>query len=149
VLVVQDDGMLLRKGCSEAVERLLERYDYVGAPWTPGQPQLQPVGGGQLVGGNGGLSLRNVRVMLRCCELRAHQARALFHDGAQLIGMPEDVFFSTQLPAVDGRLPPADVASAFSSEQILNKHCLGVHKVWGYHPLDAVQELLGSFLQNP
>lgn len=132
-LTIQDDGMIFRKGIEA---QFLEKYDYVGAPWVYKEGEnnnrhLLNVTNPHFVG-NGGLSLRNVKMM---CDIVADAentcARNLFNNDMQPI--PEDVFFSYEVFVRKGRIPTKEVAMGFSSEEILNMVSLGVHKMWAYH----------------
>jgi hypothetical protein len=101
VLVFQNDSGILRNGIEEFYE-----FDYIGAPWVF-----------QDKGGNGGLSLRNPKVMLRTCE------KVAYHLG---LGY-EDVYFSNHM---NGNLAPRNICERFSVETIYK---LGT---WGYHAIE-------------
>lgn len=137
VLIIQDDGMLLRQG----VENLLYKYDYVGAPW-PDLPVNNPVKrtNKDLVG-NGGLSLRVPRIMYEIANRYQGEAIELFNNGLQPI--PEDIFYAIHVPMHNGRIAPRNIASEFSTEQIYsNTGSLGIHKPWAYLPLGQVKQLM-------
>lgn len=125
-LIIQDDGMLVRPG----VEQAYLGYDYVGAPWVPAA-ELLLKGNPQLVG-NGGMSLRDIKLHLKITvEETSASKNQLFNNNSQPI--PEDVFFANKVPQYGGKVPTYQVASAFSSEQVLTLNSLGFHKVWAYH----------------
>ncbi len=139
VLIIQDDGMLVRPGLEEA--SYFDR-DFVGAPWDigyPGNDVLSVATGGKLVG-NGGLSLRKPRAMERVCLDHADQARTLHIDLMQQ--EPEDVFFAR---LVANPATPAEAAQ-FSSEELLNGSSLGFHKPWMYHSREKIEEFFDTLL---
>jgi hypothetical protein len=61
VLVFQSDSEILRTGIEEFLQ-----WDYVGAPWPFDQR-----------GGNGGLSIRNPKVMMECIEKHLNSAPSI------------------------------------------------------------------------
>lgn len=140
VLVVQDDGMLLRPGIDSFLP-----FDYVGAPWsdTPGNAYIKNHIQPDLVG-NGGFSLRSVDHMLRICIENRNDASELFFHNINRI--PEDVFFVKYLVKNKANVAPKDIAIRFSAEQMIGIPCLGFHKVWAYHPNDVLIKLYESFL---
>jgi len=110
-LIFQNDSGLLKKG----IENFYE-YDYIGAPWAE-YPYV----------GNGGLSLRNPRIMKEILE-KFHWK---FDKG-------EDVFFSEcMLENKIGKLAPVEEAKKFSVETIFELNTLGYHKPWYY--LQSIQ----------
>ncbi len=100
VLIFQNDSRILRKGIQEFYE-----WDYIGAPWKF-----------QLHGGNGGLSLRNPKVMMKTLMTHQYSHREY-----------EDVFYSNNL---EGKLAPREECARFSCETI---YALGT---WGYHAIE-------------
>jgi hypothetical protein len=114
-LVFQPDGMLCGPTAAAALNALAP-YDYVGAPW-PWEVRERP---NATQHGNGGFSLRNKSTILRIVREFGHT----WGHGA------EDVFFCTHVEQVGGRLPKADVASAFSAEAMYTVPPLGFHKPW-------------------
>ena len=147
VLVVQDDGMLLRPGLESSslfVEGDKAKYALVGAPWRPQDAAaMRPFVGDTQVG-NGGFSLRNARVMASVAERFPVEKNHLYVNGYQTL--PEDVFYA-KCCLLDGHPPcPRDAAALFSSEMTLDHRSLGMHKVWPYHGAEAVQAFFESFL---
>jgi hypothetical protein len=142
-LVVQDDGILLRKG----IERFIE-YDYVGAPWidVEGNAYIKHNVNPDLVG-NGGLSLRTVDVMKRAIQVAEieESSRLFFHN---INHVPEDVFFVKQLKKLGAHMPSAQEASFFSSEEILNANAIGLHKVWSYHDPQKIKTWFDYLLKQ-
>lgn len=137
-LVIQDDGIILRKGIDTYLD-----YDYVGAPWVPGLEStmlnLTSYANKELVG-NGGLSLRTIRVMMDICEIYTDEKHWLFNQGLQ--PLPEDVYFSRCVPRIGGNLPSREVASKFAMEQTFCPGTLGIHKFWAYFPNDIVYQFM-------
>jgi len=132
-LIIQDDGMLVRPGLEE---RFLNKYDYIGAPWSFGNAnmdaQLKAVANPQMVG-NGGLSLRNIQMhyeITRDDDMNIKNAP--YNNGIQPI--PEDVYFSGRVYQLKGRIPDRQTANLFSSEMSINMNSIGFHKHWAYCP---------------
>ncbi len=132
VLVVQDDGMLVRPGVEEYLA-----YDYVGAPWArhPGNASVEEYTGADMVG-NGGLSLRDRAAMAAICRTRAKEARELTHP--HMLQVAEDLFFARWVPRDGYALCPREAATRFSCEQVLDPGSIGFHKFWVYHPREEV-----------
>lgn len=105
VVIIQHDSMLLKNGIEDFLE-----FDYVGAPWKF-----------QHHGGNGGLSIRNPKIMLAICKAE---------EWIQSHGN-EDVFFCNRLKKFRGKLAPRDICAQFSVESIFKLGTLG------YHAIDA------------
>jgi len=136
ILVVQDDGMIVRKG----LEAKFIKYDYVGAPWIHNRSneELIMMNRGHLVG-NGGLSLRNPKVMADICTQFQKIGNQLFND--QLQPIPEDVFFSHCIAVKmvgKAEIPTNNDATEFAIEQVYNSKALGFHKFWCYLPLHVI-----------
>jgi hypothetical protein len=132
-LLIQDDGMLVRPG----VERFLE-WDYVGAPWTRHAINdfMKDYCNPDFVG-NGGLSLRNARVMEAVCSAHEKDAFRLFSHIPQRL--PEDVFFSLYCHKDGHKVCPREAATTFAMEQVECMDALGFHKFWPY--MDTVTVL--------
>ena len=132
-LIIQDDGMLVRRGVED---QFLNKYDYVGAPWhfqnASMDNQLKAVANPQMVG-NGGLSLRSVQMhyeITRDDDMSIKNAP--YNNGIQPI--PEDVYFSGRVYQLKGRIPDRQTANRFSSEMNINMNSIGFHKHWAYCP---------------
>ena len=138
VLLVQDDGILARKGLDSSKD--LFGFDYVGAPWVdvPMNATLKAGTRGNL-NGNGGLSLRKTSAMLEIAKTKKHLP---FWSRVQT--EPEDVFFATAC-SDRGTLSTFDSAKFFSSEEILSES-LGFHKPWPYHQFYIFVEFFASLL---
>jgi len=128
VLIIQDDGLLLRPG----VEAFLQ-WDYIGAPWidVPDNDYLKKHVNSEMVG-NGGLSLRSVKAMMDISTKYEKEKNQLFYHN--LVRIPEDVYYvKAMMKEGIYRLPEKAVGSAFSSEQVVNLESIGVHKMWAYN----------------
>jgi hypothetical protein len=139
-IIVQDDGILLRPGVEEFLE-----YDYVGAPWES-IPALSDAGVSPHMVGNGGLSIRDVAMMLKITAAPPRQTckHALFNNNLQPI--PEDVFFSIEVQKNKGKIPDKQTASRFAMEQVWNDKALGMHKPWPYLGIPATIAYLEGIL---
>ena len=139
-LIIQDDGVILRKGIENFIE-----YDYVGAPWAhaPGNEYLKEHVNPQMVG-NGGLSLRSPKLMHEIVkEFQKEKKTLFFHN---INNIPEDVYFAKYCQQKQGKIPSAEVASFFSSEEIINDASLGFHKVWAYHHPNKTKEFFDKII---
>ena len=127
VLIFQEDALLL----GPSLERFVDAYDYVGAPfdpddgWVRGKPWLAAVGG------NGGLSLRRRSHAIACLD-RACWQRGQF----------EDAFFIEILQQMAHRVAPADVAKQFAVERLRSNRPVGLHKAYNYQSHTALEEML-------
>ena len=126
-LVIQDDGIVVSKG----IEKFMN-YDYIGSPWrdTPDNDYLKKNIATNLVG-NGGLSVRSVMYMKIISENFNKYKNILFFNN--FLNMPEDVFYSKWTRFLECKLPTRNVASEFSSEQIINLNSIGFHNIHRYH----------------
>jgi hypothetical protein len=130
-VIIQDDGVILRSGIIHFL-----KYDYIGAPWIdgPGNEELKCICPGLI--GNGGLSMRSVEKMIEIVRGFDRDKNDLFFNN--IISIPEDAFFASKLSTMQSIIPDVRTASFFSSEEIMNPHSIGFHKVWAYHsPLDT------------
>lgn len=137
VLTIQDDGMLIRPG----VERFIGLYDYIGAPWAlhPCNEMLKVIGNPQQIG-NGGLSLRNPKLILEIIKNTSEDPIQLFNQDLQPI--PEDVFFANKVYNAGGRIPSREEAMKFSIEQVFDSQALGFHKIWSYLSYEQITMFL-------
>lgn len=130
VLMVQDDGFVVRPGIEEFLT-----FDYVGAPWVScaANQELTKLTKNNMVG-NGGCSLRSVSAMLQITLDYPKDNEPLFNNNVQPV--QEDVYFATHC----GNVADKESASAFASEQILSKKSIAFHKIWAYHsPSDVLE----------
>ena len=139
-LVFQADGLLCAP-VSEARLREFSAYDYVGAPWmsdpapnapwrSPGEATNASVAPDVPVGGNGGISLRNKRILEDI--VRRHK----------WTGENEDVWLSYRVPSVGGRLPPRALAMQFSVETVFYPTPIAFHKSWYFLPAEQLHILM-------
>lgn len=140
-LIIQDDGILFRRG----IEKFM-KFDYVGAPWidAPGNEYLK-ICNPDLVG-NGGLSLRSIDKMRNIVHKFKNEKKILHYNN--MCNIPEDVYFCKhlKLPETNSVMPTQLEASFFSNEEIINPESIGFHKVWSYHHPLAVRNWLMSTL---
>ncbi|CAF1495654.1 unnamed protein product [Adineta steineri] len=110
--------------CSNSPYKITDylQYDYVGAPW-PLNSSLP------ITGGNGGFSLRSRNKTITLLERMTFPAES---------GIPEDVWFSENLPTV-GILPPRHVAKTFSVEGVFHENPMAVHKFYVSSELNTTQ----------
>eukprot|EP01117_Protostelium_nocturnum_P017833 TRINITY_DN7331_c0_g1_i1.p1 TRINITY_DN7331_c0_g1~~TRINITY_DN7331_c0_g1_i1.p1 ORF type:complete len:495 (+),score=144.33 TRINITY_DN7331_c0_g1_i1:796-2280(+) len=116
ILFFQTDSMV----CSRSSQSLDEwvGYDYVGAPW----PWMKHVRGG-----NGGLSMRGRKAILRAIKEHPRTPG----------DRPEDVWFAEKLPLVNGNIPDNEVSRKFSVENPYVKgpqRPVGMHRGGVMHP---------------
>lgn len=132
---VELDCLLCRPGINEFLE-----WDYVGAPWRA-EMAISP----NCRVGNGGLSLRNRKAMLKISE----------ESGDSPIPNPsviytEDLYFSINMQLCNQqapgtfKIPDVETASKFSVESIYSPSPVGLHKTWQYLPPKLVESLLSS-----
>ncbi len=121
VLIFQHDSELLRTG----IDGFLG-YSYVGAPWK-----------WQQYGGNGGLSLRNVKSMLSAIN-------ALPYHGAAVHGN-EDVWFCNALNYLGMNLAPRIICEMFSVESIFHLGTLGAHAIDKYLTVEECKQIRGQY----
>lgn len=147
VLIIQDDGMIVRKGLERT--EFFSRCKYIGAPWCPNRPEnkaLLSMTHDRMVG-NGGLSLRDTQTMLAVCKQHREKNKALHFNNFQQ--EPEDVFFARYCNSND--VGAFSEAVTFSTEQVLppaNSASFGFHKFWPYHRREDVCRLFNNILGN-
>ena len=113
VLIFQTDSKILREGIEEFYE-----WDYIGAPWKF-----------QDKGGNGGLSLRNPKVMLEIIKSIPYNGNPY-----------EDVFYSNNMQRF-GKLAPRNECKKFSCETIFKLGTWGHHAINSYLTKDEVRKI--------
>lgn len=140
VLVIQDDGLLVRPG----IDKFL-CYDYVGAPWRddPGNDYIKKHISSNMVG-NGGFSCRRVSQIINILSKYSEKKHELFF--YNINRMPEDVWMIKYLTLENCNIAPVGVASTFSSEEILDSRSIGFHKVWAYHDPNNIKDYFKSIL---
>jgi len=119
VLIFQHDSIILRPGIEEFMP-----YDYVGAPWTF-----------QEHGGNGGLSLRNPKVMHHVCQTFPWD------------GTNEDVYFCNKMKEKNiGNVAPRSVCEKFSVESIFKLGTFGGHAMDKYLTKNQYHQIFTQYL---
>lgn len=121
VLIFQHDSGLLREGIEEYLQ-----YDFIGAPikHMPGYM-------------NGGLSIRNPKLMHQICVDSPYQ-------GMELDGN-EDIYFVKHLRALGANLPDLETAKQFSVETIFGLDSLGYHAMDKYLTTNQVEQILNQY----
>lgn len=116
VLIFQTDSIIRHK-----IPDSLFEFDYIGAPWAHNPIPETRVG-------NGGFSLRKVKVMIEF-------GREDLGDGDQ-----EDLYFARRVK----NIPNSDIAKTFSSEMITADDPVGIHSNYKYLPVAEVVRLLAG-----
>jgi hypothetical protein len=133
VLIFQRDTAILRGG----IEGFFE-YDYVGAPcYNFVRDQTIQ---------NGGLSLRNPRVMEYICRLHGWkndiQDMMVVGQYSSASFFAEDIFFCLRLIKHNaGKLAPLDVSQRFSVESRFELGTLGYHRIDAYLTEDEQKQI--------
>jgi len=112
ILIFQTDTILLRP-----IEKWAEEFDMIGAPcgYIKGDKCIF----------NGGLSIRKKTAMI--------DVGLEMHENIRE-GRPEDVFFTEELWEKGGyKLPSAQTAFQFASEDTKHNHCIGIHGTNKYY----------------
>ncbi len=118
VLIFQTDSKILRKG----IEKFYE-FDYIGSPWKF-----------QDKGGNGGLSLRNPKVMRKMV------------DELNYIGNPyEDVWFSNNIEKF-GNLAPRTECKKFACETIFELGTFAIHAIKNYMTNEQIKQIENQYV---
>lgn len=118
VLIFQHDSKLLRAGIEQ-----FTKWDYIGAPW----------GHFTMLGGNGGLSIRNPQKMRDI--IGRYKYNSVLHGN-------EDVYFCKHLPLVNGKIAPRDIAMQFSVETIFFPKPIGIHAAEKYLKREEYETIL-------
>ena len=125
VLIAQHDSALLRTGIGEFYQ-----YDYIGSPWKF-----------QGHGGNGGLSLRNPKVMLDICNTYPYR-------GEQESGN-EDIWFCNIMKSKNvGHLAPPDACRKFAVESIFSLGTVGYHAIDKYLAPEECEQIRKQYITN-
>lgn len=123
VLIFQTDGVILRPGVEEFYE-----YDYVGSPWKF-----------QEFGGNGGMSLRNPKIMHEICS----------ETKWDITMGNEDIFFSNRLYALnDNKLAPRDVCMKWGVETIFTLGTFCCHAIEKHLTLEQCNQIKTQYYEK-
>ncbi|MCP9816004.1 hypothetical protein KBY76_04885 [Synechococcus sp. GreenBA-s] len=155
LLLVQTDTLLIEPPDPGAFA-----YGYVGSPWAQGRllsrcfpsygldlertaPQWETVRlcgtvPDGLVNGNGGLSIRDPRLMQRICQAEAAGSPP---------EEPEDIFFARHLARYDANPAPLSVVERFACETAYQPSA-GAHAAWRYLEAAEVAELFERHLKQ-
>lgn len=148
VLMVQDDGLIVRKGLDDGSGPIdWMSIDYVGAVWDRNlsyNDYMKTTCPTYV--GNGGLSLRNPKVMLKILKEHGLEKNELHFDCLQEV--PEDVYFAKYAHEDGHNVPSYEDAKLFSSEQVLTQGSLGFHKAWLYHSHEDAREFFDSIMNS-
>lgn len=119
VLIFQHDSMILRNNIEEFL-----KYDYIGSPWTF-----------QDSGANGGLSLRNPKVMTIICTTFPYNTT---------LGN-EDLYFSNIMNKYYiGYLADRSSCTKFAMEVIYQENTFGVHAIDRYHDEETCKKIIAQ-----
>ena len=135
-LMIQDDGIIIKKGIENLIINKQVKYDYIGSAWRVCQENKELADMCHTMIGNGGLSFRNCHIMLKVCQECLQDKYLLMNKNMQPIA--EDVFFSKCVEKVGGKIAPMDIALNFAFEQVMFKESYGFHKFWVYHNIHDV-----------
>jgi len=133
VLIFQRDTAILKKGIEDFFD-----YDYVGAPcYNFVKDQTIQ---------NGGLSLRNPRVMEYICRMYGWktdlQDMMVVGQYSSASFFAEDIFFCLRMIKYNaGNLAPLDVAKKFSAESRFELDTLGYHRIEAYLTEEEQQQI--------
>ncbi len=114
VLIFQHDSRLLKAGVEEFCE-----WDYIGAPWKFQQH-----------GGNGGLSIRNPRVMQDICQGYKYDHSC-----------NEDVWFCNIMESSGMNLAPRSECEKFAVESIFKLNTIGAHAIEKHLTKEQVNQI--------
>ena len=109
VLVFQHDSGLLKKG----IEQFLE-WDFIGA-WIKNIPGCM----------NGGLSIRNPKVMYEICVKHPYKGMAVHGN--------EDIYFCNKMRELGYKLPDKETCNKFAVETEFEFGSVGYHAINKYH----------------
>ena len=141
-LMIQDDGIIIKKGIEDLIINRQVKYDYIGAAWRICAENNELADMCHTMIGNGGLSFRNCEIMLKVCQECTSDKYLLMNKNIQPIA--EDVFFSKCVEKVGGKIAPMDIALKFAFEQVMFKDAFGFHKFWVYHHISDVDAYIAS-----
>jgi len=141
VLVFQTDTLLCRH--SYGLRDFID-FDYIGAPWSGGILATNNNGRGGYAG-NGGLSIRNVTLMLECTRSSMFRDRLITRHRARKYLSNEDLLFGMCLLShPQAKLPSREEAMRFSVETLYFDRPLGFHAIWRHLEEDQIQHIFDT-----
>lgn len=130
VLIFQTDARILRAGIEEFYE-----WDYVGAEWK--FPPWR---------GNGGLSLRNPKVMKHICEIMKYDPSVHGQEDVYFCNIINgDNRYSQNFIGYTMSLAPVNVCKKFSVESIFELGSLGCHAIEKYLTPEQCKEIYEQY----
>lgn len=141
ILVIQDNGVPLRRWDSPEVQELFEeifRYGYAGAPWSLDEDDERP-------GGNGGFSYRKRSVLSEnSFDLKVDVRDLLSNttNRSALGAEHEDVILGHLLKAVDFGVAPRYLEHQFACELLFHPKPFGVHNFAPFHDTARTSHLV-------
>ena len=138
-LLIQDDGIIIKPGVEDFLfKKGSKPYDYMGAPWRVCNWNAELATMCKEMVGNGGLSFRNIDIMIKACTVPecAAEKQLLMNNNLQPIA--EDVFFAKNVSKAGGIVAPLKVATDFAFEEVMNMKAFGFHKFWPYFPIQEI-----------
>ena len=143
-LMIQDDGIIVKKGIEDLIIYRQIKYDYIGSAWRICAENNELADMCHKMIGNGGLSFRNCAIMLKVCRECVRDKYLLMNNNMQPIA--EDVFFSKCVEKIGGKIAPMDIALKFAFEQVMFREAYGFHKFWVYHNIHDVDAYICGIL---
>lgn len=119
VLITQDDGFVINPECWDP--RFLE-YDYVGAPWTNRHHYRN------VRVGNGGFSLRSLRLLQATCRIPEDKLRKFPYEDHLICISFRDLFEGE----LGFKFAPIEIAKYFSREKKIEEN-IPWTRVFGFH----------------
>ncbi len=131
VLLFQTDSIICTNS-NWAAEDFLE-WDFIGAPLDPAWDQE---------GYNGGLSLRNPKLILEILANSSHDFDEKWAANRSDLYVEDRWFYQQMKQLPHAKLPSIEIAKQFSTETIWNERPLGFHKprVWNPRHMGEIQK---------
>jgi hypothetical protein len=117
-LIFQTDSIIFREHRDLIYNFLHMNIDYVGAPWL--QSAYVPTKERHYIG-NGGMSLRKTKTMLKIIEKNPWNPDHEWH---------EDLFFTKPYADIPCVKPPYEMAKVFCVDEVFSPISFGAHKPW-------------------
>lgn len=127
-LIFQTDSMIFKENKDLIYNFIHMGVDYVGAPWMISAYVPTKV---RHYIGNGGMSLRKTKTMLKIIETYPWNRNHEWH---------EDLFFTKPYPDIPCVKPPYEMAKTFCVDEVFSPISFGAHKPWTHtHYKDFVK----------